>query len=387
MSGMKIFMISRGYPSKRDPQWGCFEKDQAEALQAAGHEVVVLSVDSRFRWYYRPLGITHRFVNGIHSYDSFLIPGAITGLFGKKVNIAIKHLQLNRLFKQAVRMHGNPDLLYAHYMTLINLAIPQHLQYNIPLVGIEHWSEMGKEIVKPSVVKLAKNTYPYVNQLITVSDSLRNNIKKWVGNDALVVHNMVGKEFTYQPNNTPHPLTFVTTGSLIYRKGFDLLIEALRRVNNQLPKGWQCNIIGGGEKLAELQQQIDKAQLHNHILLVGQKNKQEIVQFLQQSDIFVLPSRGENFSVAVLEALACGLPVIASICGGIRECIADHNGLLFPVDDTDALANAILHMATHLSDYDRKAIADDCQARFSPEVIAKQLTDIFEKVLADYAAQ
>ena len=59
---MRIFWIARGYPSQKDPQWGCFEKDQAEALRKAGHEVVVLSVDTRFRWYYRPLGITHRLV-------------------------------------------------------------------------------------------------------------------------------------------------------------------------------------------------------------------------------------------------------------------------------------------------------------------------------------
>ena len=377
-------MISRGYPSQKDPQWGCFEKDQAEALQKAGHEVVVLSVDSRFRWYYRPLGITHRLINGIHSYDYFLIPGAITGLFGKKVNMAIKHMQLNRLFKQAVRIHGNPDLLYAHYMTNIHIAVSPHLQYNIPLVGIEHWSEMGKEIVKPSVVKLAKDTYPYVNQLITVSDSLRKNIKKWVGSDAVVVHNMVGKEFTYQPNNTPHPFTIVSTGRLVYGKGFDLLIEALHRLNNQLPEGWQCNIIGGGEKKAELQQQIDEAQLNNHIRLVGQKTKQEIVQLLQQSDIFVLPSRSETFGVVYIEATACGLPIIATDCGGPKTIVTPQNGLLIPLDDTDALANAILHMTTHLSDYDRQAIADDCQARFSPEVIAKQLTDIFEKVLSKH---
>ncbi|MGM9810793.1 MAG: glycosyltransferase family 4 protein [Paludibacteraceae bacterium] len=384
---MKIFMIARGYPSQKDPQWGCFEKDQAEALQKAGHEVVMLSIDTRFRWYYRPLGITHRFINGIHSYDYFLIPRAISGFWGKKVNMAIKHMQLNRLFKQAVRMHGNPDLLYAHYMTLINLAIPLHLRYNIPLVGIEHWSEMGKGVVKPSVIKFAKNTYPYVNQLIAVSDSLRKNIKKWGGNDALVVHNMIGKEFTYQPNNTPHPFTMVSTGRLVYGKGFDLLIEALHRINNQLPKGWQCNIIGGGEKKAELQQQIDQAQLHNHIHFVGQKTKQEIVQLLQQSDIFVLPSRSETFGVVYIEATACGLPIIATDCGGPKEIVTPQNGVLIPMDDTDALAKAILHMVTHLSDYDRQAIAADCQANFSPEVIAKQLTDIFEKVLAEYVAQ
>lgn len=384
---MRIFLIARGYPSQKDPQWGCFEKDQAEALRKAGHEVVVLSVDTRFRWYYRPLGITHRVINGIHIYDYFLIPGAITGLLGKRVNMRVKNMQFRRLFKHVSCIHGLPDVLYAQFLVVINLALPIHLQYNIPLVGVEHWSEMGKEIVKPEVIELAKKTYPHVNQLITVSESLKNNIKKWVGTDAVVVHNVIGKEFTFQPNADPHPLTFVTIGSLIHRKGFDLLIEALHRVNRQLPEGWQCNIIGGGEKQAELQQQIDQAQLQEHIHLVGQKNKQEIVQLLQQSDVFVLPSRGENFSVAVLEALACGLPVIASICGGIRECIEEHNGLLFPVDDTEALANAILHMATHLSNYDCQAIAADCQARFSPEVIARKLTDIFDKVLADNAIQ
>lgn len=377
-------MIARGYPSQKDPQWGCFEKDQAEALQKAGHEVVVLSVDVRFRWYYRKIGITYRVVNGVSVYDSFLMPWRITTMFGDRFAWWCMQKQFDYLFRNILNKEGSPEILYAHYMTNIHIAVSPHLQYNIPLVGIEHWSKMGDGVVKPSVLKLAKRTYPYINQLIAVSDSLRNNIKKWVGIDAVVVHNMIGKEFTYQPNNTPHPFTMVSTGRLVYGKGFDLLIEALHRINNQLPKGWQCNIIGGGEKMAELQQQIDEAQLHNHIHLVGQKNKQEIVQLLQQSDIFVLPSRGENFSVAVLEALACGLPVIASICGGIRECIAGHNGLLFPIDDTDALANAILHMTTHLSNYDRQAIADDCQARFSPEVIAKQLTDIFEKVLSKH---
>ena len=111
------------------------------------------------------------------------------------------------------------------------------------------------------------------------------------------------------------------------------------------------------------------------------------MQLLQQSDMFVLPSRSETFGVVYIEATACGLPIIATDCGGPKEIVTPQNGVLIPMDDTDALANAILHMTAHLSDYDRQAIAADCQARFSPEVIAKQLTDIFEKVLAAYAAQ
>ena len=78
---MFIALISRGVPSKRDPQWGCFEKDQAEALAATGHKVVVISVDTRFRFYWRKLGISHYYTNGIHYYDCFIVPGVIIRKF------------------------------------------------------------------------------------------------------------------------------------------------------------------------------------------------------------------------------------------------------------------------------------------------------------------
>lgn len=383
MSGMKIFMISRGYPSKRDPQWGCFEKDQAEALQAAGHEVVVLSVDSRFRWYYRPLGISHRVVNSIHVYDCFVIPAAITTLlFGAKMSAKIRRWQFKHLFCRIKGKYGMPDLLYAHYMPNIHLAIPTHIKHHIPLVGIEHWSEMGKKTVKSEVVALAKETYPYVDKLIAVSESLKNNIKKYAKEDAIVVHNMVGQEFTYSPAVCAHPLTLVAVGSLIHGKGFDLLIQALDQIRSQLPADWKCNIIGEGNQHAALQQQIDNACLTDHIYLLGQKNKQEIVTLLQQSDFFVLPSRSETFGVVYIEAMACGLPVIATDCGVPSSLITSQNGLFIPVDNVNALSDAIIRMTIHLAEYNRQAIAQNCQERFAPKVIAQQLTQIFEQVIA-----
>ena len=386
---MFILIISRGIPSKRYPQWGCFEKDQAEALASIGHKVVVVSVDGRFRFIYRKRGLTHVVINGVDYYNHYLLPHALVNLFGRQMTLRLQNWQIDRVYDMVEKCHGKPDIIYAQMFGNMLLGVHLSQRLGVPVVGIEHLARFNEQTLDKWGFTKNEADYAYhnIHKLISVSQTLRDAIYRHFRVDSVVVHNLVGNEFSYQPNNTSHPLTFVTTGSLIHRKGFDLLIEALRKVNSQLPEGWQCNIIGGGEKQAELQQQIDQAQLQEHIHLVGQKNKQEIVQLLQQSDVFVLPSRSENFSVAVLEALACGLPVIASICGGIRECIEEHNGLLFPVDDTEALANAILHMATHLSNYDRQAIAADCQARFSPEVIARKLTDIFDKVLADNATQ
>ena len=205
------------------------------------------------------------------------------------------------------------------------------------------------------------------------------------GVDSTVIHNMVGADFFNQPNyfRLEGKITFVTTGRLVYGKGFDLLPKAFVKLN--LPKEiWEMNIIGGGEEYDNLQKQIKELDLQDNIYLLGQKTKSQVVDILKTSDIFILPSRAENFSVAVLEALACGLPVISSDCGGIRECIFDFNGRLFPVDDVDLLADSIRHIFENYQSYDRVQIAEDCKNRFSPEVIAHQLTDVFNEIISKY---
>ena len=111
------------------------------------------------------------------------------------------------------------------------------------------------------------------------------------------------------------------------------------------------------------------------------KSKAEIVEILQNSHFFVLPSLSETFGVVYIEALACGLPVVSTDCGGPRDIVTPQNGLLIPCENEVALEHALLHMLQHYTQYDRKSIAEDCQARFSPKVIAEQLTQIFENTI------
>lgn len=115
--------------------------------------------------------------------------------------------------------------------------------------------------------------------------------------------------------------------------------------------------------------------------MIGQKNKQEIKSLLYDSDVFIFPSRAENFSVAVLEALSAGLPVVATICGGIRECINEKNGVLVSVEDISGLAKSISEISKNIELYDKQFIADECKKRFSPSVISKEITDVFREVI------
>ncbi|WP_165157657.1 glycosyltransferase family 4 protein [Parabacteroides sp. ZJ-118] len=380
---MFIALISRGVPSKRDPQWGCFEKDQAEALVAIGHKVVVISVDSRFRFYWRKPGISHYRLNDIDYYDCFWIPGIITRiLLGKRGDFSIKRMQLKRLFNRVIREHGLPDVLYSHYLTNSYVALTLKKKYSLPLVAIEHWSQLNKDVLSDYVVWLGQSTYSKCDAIISVSESLRQRLLQHFQTNSIVIHNMVGTEFCgrYSNGGSYDKVRFVSTGSLLYGKGYDLLISAFDRIKLPLDK-WELVIIGEGKERANLERQIDRVGLKNNIHLLGRKGKKEISTILCNSDVFVLPSRSENFSVAVLEALCVGLPVIASICGGIRECVDVSNGSLFPVDDVEALSSAIKDMYENCHRYDHKIIAEESHARFSPNVIAAQLTNVFQDVI------
>lgn len=377
---MKVFLIARGYPTKQDPTWGCFEKDQAEALSRLGHQVTILSVDTRFRFYWRKLGVQCDVHNNIATYNIFLLPYALLFFLPKRIKDLFYAWQLELLYKRAVQQYGKPDAIYSHYLSNTIKAIPLKKKYHIPIVAMEHWSQMAYPKIPNNTISTAKYVYSSIDQLITVSSALKNNIFQQIGCDSIVIPNMVGKEFHYLPSNLKkkESIQLITTGRLIPEKHFDMLIQSIANIST--PK-LQLYIIGNGSEKQKLQKLVEKLQVKDQIQLLGHKSKQEIVTLLQQSDIFVLPSQSETFGVAYIEALACGLPIIATDCGGPRDIVTQKNGLLIPVNDQQALEQAIVQMSHNFNLYDKQSIAQDCQKRFAADNIAKHIAQILEQTI------
>lgn len=375
---MFILLISRGIPSDKDPQWGCFERDQALALHKAGHKVVVLSVDSRVKVKNRKLGISHKNIEGVDLYNLYWFPNVIFRPIIYRVMLFLISWQLDYLYKKIVKIHGAPDVIYSHYLLNSYAALNLKKKYNLPVVAIEHWSEVNKDILKPYVQYLGNNVYSTVDKVISVSDSLKSMIYKHFNVDSLVVHNLVGEGFGYKLPSYHTSFNFVTVGSLFHIKGYDILIEAFAKIAHD--NNFKLTIVGDGNQRTLLQQLIVKHNLQSKVLLVGRKSRPEVADILANSDVYVSSSRNENFSVSVLEALSVGLPVVATICGGIKECINVSNGLLVPTEDVNALSSAMLKITQNISNYNRESIAQDFENRFSTKTIVNNLVSIFESV-------
>lgn len=375
---MNIFIIARGYPSKQEPTWGCFEKDQAVALAQLGHQVTILSVDTRFRFYWRKLGIQYHTYDNIAAFDMFLLPYALLFFLPRRIKDAFYAWQLECIYKRAAQQYGNPDVIYSHYLYNTTKVIGLRNKYQIPLVAIEHWSQMAYKPIPKATITLAKRVYSCVDQLLTVSSALQQNILEQIGFDSIVVPNMVGKEFYYQQQAIVSKVpTIISTGRLVPEKHFDLLIKAIADISKPI----QLYIIGSGKEKDKLQQLINTLHIEKKVQLLGHKSKQEIVSLLQQSDIFVLPSQSETFGVAYIEALACGLPIIATDCGGPRDIVTTNNGLLIPTNNLIALKEAIIQMLQNLYQYDKHTIAENCQQRFSSENVAKRIIEILKNTV------
>ncbi len=380
---MFILLVSRGIPTQRDPQWGCFEKDQAEALVSQGHKVVVVSVDGRFRCYYRKLGTTCVQINNIHYLNSYWCPFKLLQLcLGRRMAYQVQSWQLERLYQKVLKEHGQPDIIYSHYLEKTHIALLLKKKYNIPIVAMEHWSALLNTKLSSNIQDLGDNTYPYTDKIIAVSQALKLQLKQQFNVESTVIPNLLGGDFQYKPIETKNNIVqFVAVSNLIQSKGYDILIDAFAKANES-HLSWTLTIVGDGTERTTIQQKIKQYGLQDKVHLLGRKTKQEIVTLLQNSHVFVLASRSETFGVAYIEALSMGVPIIATRCGGPEDFVQSTDGLLVPVDNLAALTDAIKYMIEHYADYDRAKIAADCKSRFAPEVIAKQLTHVFENVIA-----
>jgi glycosyltransferase involved in cell wall biosynthesis len=376
---MYILIVARGYPTEKYKMNGIFEFDQAKALAKAGHKVIYAALDMRSIRRRRKWGFESFKKDGVQ-IEAVNVP---CGRIPKTVLNEISLIALKKLYKKIENKYGRPDIIHAHFVGVGYTAARAFERDDRPLILTEHLSSMNKKNISPYLFKLGSYTYHRVNKVIAVGNNLANSIKEKFSVESTVIPNIVDTtNFAYKGSNPKsHPFfNFISTGSLIQRKSMDLLIEAFFEAF-QGNKNIKLLIFGEGPERPKLEKMIQELGLKDNVFLMGMVDRKEIAKTMSESDCFVLASKLETFGVAYIEAIAMGLPVIATKCGGPEDFVNTNNGILIPVDDKNALISAMQNMLNKAGTYDHKKISDTIKKQFAPENIAKQLTKIYEEIL------
>lgn len=382
---MKILIISRGYPSQGYPRFGNFERDQALALAKKGHTVIFAYVDFRLRVLRRRIGISKREESGITIYSLFLLP--IVLLFFPKLKSVVREKLMQKLIEHVVKEEGSPSVIYSHYLFMAAQLGPIKEKFpNIPIVALEHWSMLSQDRLQKDVFEQGKIAYSIPDRQLAVSPALQANIKRHFGKDSIVLNNMVDDLFlntSRQSEQRHNVFKFISVGSLIPTKGYDVLVKAFAQVRSH---DTTLEIIGNGPEKRSLNRLIKDLKIENRVKLLGEMDRESIASYLSSSDAFVLATRSETFGVVFIEAMAEGLPVIGTVCGGPEQFVSDQCGILVPVDDTAALAKAMETMVAEYDKYEPAFIKEYTRSRFSSDTIMNQLICIFEKVIEEKQA-
>jgi glycosyltransferase involved in cell wall biosynthesis len=184
----------------------------------------------------------------------------------------------------------------------------------------------------------------------------------------------------FPPRTVPPPRPSVLfLANVIRRKGIFTLLEAFERVAREVPDV-ELVIAGGGGDMAAVQAQVAAMQ-GLRIRVLGRVDRAGVPALMREHSIYCLPSYGEPFATSILEAMACGVPVVATRAGGVPHLISDDGGRLVPPRDPAALAEALIEILR--SPGLQQAMGQHNRARVERDFEAEMAVDRLE---AAYAA-
>jgi glycosyltransferase involved in cell wall biosynthesis len=188
-----------------------------------------------------------------------------------------------------------------------------------------------------------------------------------------------------QMNIPEHVPVITTVGNIRKVKGIDVLVEAAAEVSRARPDAVFL-VVGRKseeEHCRELEARIASLGLTANVRLLG--SREDVFSILRMSDIFCLPSRSEGFSNALLEAMACRLPCVATDVGGNPEVLTHgESGLLVPIEDSTALARALMQLLSDRSLAGRMGLRGESvvQSRFTSQAMMNTLVSVYQGLLA-----
>lgn len=299
------------------------------------------------------------------------------------------------IYRQAIRRyisaHGKPDLVHIHIPFKGGiLGLWMKKKFKIPYVVTEHWTiyqpqnivkyKQQKTFLKSILNRVVKGC----NLLLPVSKDLGLLMNKLVTEKKFsVIENVANEEYFYYADtiSTDSPFRFIHVSNMTYQKNAEAILECFCLFQESFPA---TELVIVGIIPAGMKQMIEKTGLMDkNIFLKGEISYVAVAGEMQKANALVMFSRFENSPCSIIEALCCGLPVIATNVGGIPELLDENSGLLIETLDKKALVTALASMVTNYSVYDRKKIAEQAKSRFSYAVIGNKLDEVYTSVISN----
>lgn len=380
---MHILIIpSEHFITQTQPLGGIFQYHQAKALSNAGHQVGVLSVG-----YITPRYLISKYIyKKEEKIDNINIKRDYQQLYSPHRYMPFNILKSNyikmadKLYSEYIKEFGIPDIIHAHNFLYAGI-IAEFLndKYGVNYIVTEHSSSFVRNKLSNEKIKSIEEVARNASKVTAVSSSFNGILKEYTKTNIDVLSNIVD-DFFFQKNlhnKTSDDFIFLHIASLDKNKNQELLIrsfEKIAKLNNNI----YLNIAGDGYMRSFLESLVKKLDIERQVNFLGRMSQEKVRDEMMQSDCFVLPSNFETFGVVLIEALACGLPLIATKCGGPGDILNEQNGILIDVENQLQLEDAMMTIYKNADKYNKEKLRDDAKERFGEKAFIKNVMKYYE---------
>lgn len=389
---MKVCMITTSFPRFSGDYSGIFIHRLCKALRSPDVQVsVVTPSDGKALSLENISGCdVHRFQYFFpKSFQRFAYgPGGIPANLKRcPLLIGVAPFFILMFIFKALRISKKADLIHAQWLYSGMIASIVKMLRGTPFIvtlrGSDVWyAQKGNlhGLISRWVIRQA-------DFVTTVS----NELSQWAIQQGLpaqavvVIRNGVdiGKAIDRKPSASTCDFIFV--GNLVQGKGVDYLIQALSLVH-RFEKDISLTVVGEGDAHDQLQSLVNEKGLRGIVRFTGRRSSEDVPLLMRQSECFVLPSLSEGMPNVILEAMACGLPVVASNLPGIREVVKDEEtGFLVEPRDVEGLAKKLLILVRNPERRQKmgdRAYGSLSEMNLSWPQAAKQYIEVYRKVCA-----
>ncbi len=357
---MKVLIFSYLFPNPKLPNRGIFNLSRAKALKREGCEVIVVapvSVNPNIAGLFSFAGIKEQItllkklnsIPEVEEYEEIKVyhPKWVTAprkMFWKYLSV-IMHFFIGKKLDKIISGF-KPDLIISTWLNPFSVYGKYFKKYS----GLKHFAlaEGSDVLLHPQNYrgwnKIEKTINKNSDIVLAVSQKMKNQIKISTNLQRVkVIQNGYDENiFSFDKNtskNNSKYFRIISVANLNVEKGHDILLDALQQIN--FP--YKLTLAGDGPLITKYKKIVKNRNLENKVEFLGQVPHNKIQELLTNQDLFCLPSRSEGFPSAPLEAMACGLPVVASNVGGMNEIIINgFNGFLCRPESKEELAEKII---------------------------------------------
>ena len=296
----------------------------------------------------------------------------------------------NEVFRHAVNdyinISGSPDLVHVHVAMKAGItALWIKRKLDIPFIVSEHWTgylhDADNNVKSFPVLykKYLKKIFTTASAVTTVSKYLGENIKQQFNLSKLeVIPNVVDTVIFYPiKDKANEKVRFIHVSNMNYQKNTETILAALQLLKKEIV--FEMYLYGpAGVHIKKL---IKDYQLHKDVFVMGEVQQTTLADAVRQSDALILYSRFETFGCVLIEANACGIPVIVSELEVFHEIVNEGaNGMFVEGDNPEALAEKLKQFILQKNTFDKTAIAATAAEKYNYKKVGQQFLNLYNNL-------